>query len=1140
MANQIRIKRTGTASSSPTTSDLTTGELAINYADGKLFALKDDGTQSVITIGEDLDGTGFADRIRDIVGITDTFEPTGFPNRTDTTISFNNTNRTFTISPTGSEFSVWCKGKKYTKTSAQSVQIGTATGLYYIYFDNTGNIGQQTSYFDWENHAPTAYVYWNATTSTAIYFADERHGVALDWATHEYLHRTRGAVIANGFSISNFTTTGDGSADAHAQIDISGGTFFDEDLQVDIVDTNTPTANTWQQDLSGPAQIPVLYINGSAWEITTANNFPVKQGTARPQYNLLSGSTWSTPDVSSGKFFNYFICATHNLNYPVVSVMGQGEFSNIGQAEEEEFTDLALTGFPSVEFRPLYRLTFSTDNYTNTPNAALESVYDIRWLQTGGIAMPVNQGGTSDHGLLNGLGDDDHSQYLHTTTSRTGVTANLGTSGTISTTNATASTSTTTGALTVAGGAGIAGNVYIGGSLDLGTALGVGEGGTGLTGTPANGQLLIGNGSGFALATLTEGTNVTITESAGAIEIASNDTTYTAGDGLDLSVGNEFSLDLKANSGLVIDTTELSLDLGASAITGTLAIGDGGTGQSTTPTDGQLLIGNTSTSGFDLTTLTAGTNITITEGNGTITISSADTDTTYTAGDGLDLSVGNEFSLDLKANSGLVIDTTELSIDLSASAISGTLGVSDGGTGFSTAAKGSVIIANTADTLSALDGGGVTSGLLKYDHSTDTIAWDDVANYVDNGFTHTNINSSPHDTTPLSQLQAKGTDSTGSAAANVSFVLEPKGNGAIYRKDPVAALLPKGGIGSTCWQMTLNSASATLGATGAYSTVSGGLGNLVNGTYGTIAGGNTNTAYSVAFVGGGQVNDAGGTWSAICGGSNNISDGSRSFVGGGNSNEVTSAGAYSVCCGGSSNSVSNDYSYLGGGSLNTVSGRFSVLSGGTQNTASNNLSTVLGGSANTASGIYSLAWGYSTTASGRFSVSLGDSSSSTHDGAFAIGNQATCNTKGQIALKSHGLSTGATSYTGGGFSLLSFGVETTDATPTVLTSDLATASTDNQLALTTDEVVIFKLTCIAKSGSTDFKGWIITGMAREGSGSIFIVGSLSETIVAETSGASSWDVSVTADSTNDCLAVTVTGAAATTIKWSANFETTHL
>ena len=50
-----------------------------------------------------------------------------------------------------------------------------------------------------------------------------------------------------------------------------------------------------------------------------------------------------------------------------------------------------------------------------------------------------------------------------------------------------------------------------------------------------------------------------------------------AGDGLEAS-GNVFSVDLKANGGLVIESSEVAVDLAASSITGTLAIGDGGTG----------------------------------------------------------------------------------------------------------------------------------------------------------------------------------------------------------------------------------------------------------------------------------------------------------------------------------------------------------------------------------------------------------------------------------------------------------------------------------------------------------------------------------------------------------------------------------
>ncbi len=117
----------------------------------------------------------------------------------------------------------------------------------------------------------------------------------------------------------------------------------------------------------------------------------------------------------------------------------------------------------------------------------------------------------------------------------------------------------------------------IGTGVWQGTTIGRAYGGTGLTAAPSNGELLIGNGSGYALSTLTAGSNITITEGSGSITIAAAAGTPTAGDGIGVS-GSTVSVDLKANGGCVIEATELAVDLGASSITGTLAVGDGGTG----------------------------------------------------------------------------------------------------------------------------------------------------------------------------------------------------------------------------------------------------------------------------------------------------------------------------------------------------------------------------------------------------------------------------------------------------------------------------------------------------------------------------------------------------------------------------------
>jgi hypothetical protein len=51
------------------------------------------------------------------------------------------------------------------------------------------------------------------------------------------------------------------------------------------------------------------------------------------------------------------------------------------------------------------------------------------------------------------------------------------------------------------------------------------------------------------------------------------------------------------------------------------------------------------------------------------------------------------------------------------------IGVAHGGTGLTSVAKGSVLVANSANTLSALDGGGSDDGILLYTASSDTLAF---------------------------------------------------------------------------------------------------------------------------------------------------------------------------------------------------------------------------------------------------------------------------------------------------------------------------------------------------------------------------------------------------------------------------------
>ena len=59
MANTVLHKRSATASASPSVSDLSLGEIAVNTYDGKLFVKKSvSGTESIIEIGTSGGGAG--------------------------------------------------------------------------------------------------------------------------------------------------------------------------------------------------------------------------------------------------------------------------------------------------------------------------------------------------------------------------------------------------------------------------------------------------------------------------------------------------------------------------------------------------------------------------------------------------------------------------------------------------------------------------------------------------------------------------------------------------------------------------------------------------------------------------------------------------------------------------------------------------------------------------------------------------------------------------------------------------------------------------------------------------------------------------------------------------------------------------
>jgi len=161
-------------------------------------------------------------------------------------------------------------------------------------------------------------------------------------------------------------------------------------------------------------------------------------------------------------------------------------------------------------------------------------------------------------------------------------------------------------------------------TANLGTALAVTSGGTGLTTIPTNGQLLIGNGTGYTLNTLGYGVGISVTNAAGTITVANTGVlSNIAGSGISVSsatgnvtVSNTGVLSAIGGTGISVSSptgnvtfantgvlsfssgttglTPSTVTTGAVTLAGTLIAVNGGTGFSSYVI-GDLLYANTTT-----------------------------------------------------------------------------------------------------------------------------------------------------------------------------------------------------------------------------------------------------------------------------------------------------------------------------------------------------------------------------------------------------------------------------------------------------------------------------------------------------------------------------------------------------------------
>ena len=335
-----------------------------------------------------------------------TWDLTGFVNRTDSTISFDDSTRILTLAPVSGSYTVWHRGQEIVISTTKTLTLSTTSGGRYIALNpitlDLEDIGTPPDILE---NLLVAYIYWDNSNTEAIIFGDERHASHRDTQWHLSQHLDVGAIWRDGGELIYTLNDDDNVTLALTDIEIA-----DEDLVHNIVNSASPT-NMYEQILSPTAEIPVLYLNGTTYVQTTPSTEPWVPGpTIRAAYNPIVGGVGSLDDVSNNDFIAYWLLATNDSVYPIKLLMGRVIHETKNQALEEVF---AGYGLPFPEIVPLYRIILRVSNTLsgNTANVEIADVQAIVTRQSGAFFYSITvgpigpTGPTGDTGPIGPTGD---------------------------------------------------------------------------------------------------------------------------------------------------------------------------------------------------------------------------------------------------------------------------------------------------------------------------------------------------------------------------------------------------------------------------------------------------------------------------------------------------------------------------------------------------------------------------------------------------------------------------------------------------------------------------------------------------------------------------------------------------------------